>query len=151
MADFTEEILKRKIDTDAQLVSVLAGIKTALEGSGNGGGNVTLGPLQVLIYEVTAETENGLTLQTFTGSNSGGYRTNKTAEEIRNALNSGRGIMVGRVMESIEENVKITLMKYTTEVSVGTYEGKLLMKTRIDGSSYVLRENEVTGFMETAS
>ena len=38
MADFTEEILKRKIDTDAQLVTELAGIKTALEGSGSGGG-----------------------------------------------------------------------------------------------------------------
>ena len=41
MADFTEEILKRKDETEKQLISELSGIRTALEGNGNSGGGNT--------------------------------------------------------------------------------------------------------------
>lgn len=73
MADFTEEILKRKIDTDAQLVSELAGIKSALEGSESGGG-------AGLIVRLT--------------NNNGTITTDKTAGEIKEAIENGQNVYV---------------------------------------------------------
>lgn len=94
MADFTEEILKRKIDTDAQMVSELAGIKNALsEGAG---------------FPTVTETDNGKVLKVVNGAwaaaAAGGIliletvqeesniRTNKTAGEVKEAFFAGRPI-----------------------------------------------------------
>ena len=102
----------------------------------------------MLIYEVTEDTQNGLNLQTFAEAT---FRTNKTAAEISEAMNSGRGIllmeysMVNYGMEE-DESTEVVSEQYKTLTPFVIMKGEGIL--HIFAGNHQLRENPETGYLE---